>query len=107
MFHSPYVIGCWGPMFTQNSAISAASRLQFPAADILAFRLLGEVLSQRMIKEVLREEDPFQIRVPLVDDSHQVPLLPFVVERRVPRLHDAVDLRIVAAAECVDLDRRV
>src|SRR6267143_2416811 len=105
MFHSPWVIGCCGPMFTQNSAISAASRLQLPAADVLAFRLLGEVLAQRMIKEVLREEDPFQIRVPLVDDPHQVPRLPLVVLRRVPELHDAVDLRIIVGDERVDLDR--
>src|SRR6266545_1299414 len=79
MFHSPWVIGCWGPMFTQNWAISPAPRLQFPAGDVLPLRLLREVLPERVVLEVLGEENPLQLRVPLVRDPHEVPRLPLMV----------------------------
>src|SRR6267143_6485325 len=106
MFHSPWVIGCCGPMFTQSSAISAAPRLLLAAADVLALRLLGEVLPEGMVLEVLREEDPLELRVPVVHDPHEVPRLPLVVMRRIPQLHEAVDLRVVVGDDRVHLDGR-
>src|SRR2546427_4459896 len=106
MFQRPWVIGCWGPMFTQNSATSPPPRLQLPAADVLALRLLGEVLSQRVVPEVLGKEDPFHLRVAHVRDAHEVPRLPLMVRCRVPELREAVDLRVVVWDHRVDLGGR-
>src|SRR5437867_9917194 len=105
MFQRPWVIGCWGPMFTQNSAISPAPGLQLPASDVLPLRLLGEVLPQGVVLEVFREEDPLELRVPLVRDPHEVPRLPLVVPGGVPEVHEARDLGVIVRDHRIDLDR--
>src|SRR5437867_307655 len=106
MFQSPWVIGCWGPMFTQNSAMSPAPRLQLPPADVLTLRLLREVLAQRVVPKVLGQQDPLELRVSVVRDPHEVPRFTFVVVRGVPQLHEADDPGVVVGNRRVDLDRR-
>src|SRR5436309_7084369 len=105
MFQRPWVIGCWGPMFTQNSTTSPAPGLELPPADVLALRLLREVLPQRVVPEVLGQEDPLELRIPSVRDPHQVPGFALVIVRRIPELHEALDARVVVRDHRVELDR--
>src|SRR6266540_537810 len=54
--------------------------------------------------EVLREEDPDEVRVARILDAHEVPHLPLEEVRRVPEAREAGDLRIVVWDLRVHLD---